>query len=116
VRTVTLDKTGTLTRNRPAVVDVVTANGSDCDEILGVAAALEARSEHPLAAAILAAQPAAGAGVAVDVQAISGHGLTGIIDGKAGRLGKPGFIDPGPLNPNRAAAATRGKHRRARRA
>lgn len=47
VRVVALDKTGTLTRNNPAVVDVVTAPGIDRDRVLGIAAALEARSEHP---------------------------------------------------------------------
>ncbi len=53
VRAVALDKTGTLTRNQPSVVEVVPAD--DRDQVLAVAAALEARSDHPLAAAIIAA-------------------------------------------------------------
>jgi len=95
VRVVALDKTGTLTRNQPTVIDVVPADGATRDEILATAAALEARSEHPLAAAILAAHPAAEE--ATDVQAVTGHGLTGTVQGVAARLGKPGYIDGGEL-------------------
>jgi len=96
VRVVAFDKTGTLTRNRPQVIDVVAGDGGTREEILRVAAALEARSEHPLAAAILAAVPAAAE--AADVQAVTGHGLTGTVDGVPARLGKPGFIAPGELD------------------
>lgn len=117
VRTVALDKTGTLTANRPAVVDIATitdpatdpagpsVEASDLgsgvrspeqDRVLAVAAALEAHSEHPLARAILTANgdriPAA-----VDVQAVPGAGLTGLVDGRPARLGRPGWIDPAPL-------------------
>lgn len=95
VRVVALDKTGTLTRNRPQVVDVVPVDGTGPDEVLRVAAALELRSEHPLAAAVLAAAPAVPQ--AADVQAVTGSGLTGSIDGAPARLGKPGFIDPAEL-------------------
>jgi cation-transporting ATPase G len=91
VRVIALDKTGTLTRNRPAVVEVVPVGGAQADQVLQVAAALEARSEHPLAAAILAAhRPVA---EATDVQAVVGSGLTGCVGGHPARLGKPGFID-----------------------
>jgi cation-transporting P-type ATPase G len=95
VDVVALDKTGTLTRNRPVVIDVVLANGTDRDTVLSVAAALEARSEHPLAAAILAAGPSIPE--AHEVQAVTGHGITGIVDGSPARLGKPGFIQSGEL-------------------
>jgi cation-transporting ATPase G len=91
VRVIAFDKTGTLTRNQPAVVDLVAADGSDSDSVLRVAAALEARSEHPLATAIIAAAPG-GAAEASDVQAITANGITGIVDGRPARLGKPGFI------------------------
>jgi cation-transporting P-type ATPase G len=95
VRTVALDKTGTLTRNHPAVIDVVTAGGATRERILDVAAALESRSEHPLAAAVLAAAPEHG--TATDVEAVPGSGLTGVLDGRPARLGRPGFVDAGPL-------------------
>ncbi|MGN5240796.1 MULTISPECIES: heavy metal translocating P-type ATPase [unclassified Rhodococcus (in: high G+C Gram-positive bacteria)] len=95
IRTVALDKTGTLTRNRPEVIDVATTGGATRADVLNVAAALEARSEHPLAAAILAAvddyTPAE------DVDAVPGAGLTGHLGGIPARLGRPGWIDPGPL-------------------
>ena len=63
---------------------------------MAAAAALEARSEHPLAQAILTA---AGSDItpADDVTAVAGHGLHGTLDGTTLRLGKPGWIDPGPL-------------------
>ena len=95
IRVIALDKTGTLTRNQPAVIDVVCADGSDRNHTLQIAAALEARSEHPLAAAILAAAP--GVPDAIDVQAVTGNGLTGTVNGETVRLGKPGFVDVGPL-------------------
>jgi cation-transporting P-type ATPase G len=98
IRAVALDKTGTLTRNQPAVVDVVTNDGVTRDHLLAVAAALEARSEHPLAAAVLAAAPGHEL-EALDVSAVPGNGITGTIDGHLARLGRPGFIDPDNLEP-----------------
>jgi cation-transporting ATPase G len=95
IRGIALDKTGTLTRNRPAVIEVVTAGGATPDEVLALAAALEARSEHPLARAILAA--VATPTPAVDVEAVPGAGLTGRLDGRALRLGRPGWIEVGEL-------------------
>lgn len=96
VRTVALDKTGTLTRNEPQVIATLPATGVTEAEVLRLAAALEARSEHPLAAAILTA---AGADVpdAAEVTAVVGHGLRGEVDGASVRLGRPGFIGPGNL-------------------
>ena len=96
VRAIALDKTGTLTRNQPLVTDVVTSDGVTREALLGVAATLEAHSEHPLAAAILAT--AGPVGEAPDVQALAGNGLTGTVAGRPARLGRPGFIDPGPLH------------------
>ncbi|PRX49426.1 cation-transporting ATPase G [Prauserella shujinwangii] len=96
VRTVALDKTGTLTRNAPTVVEVVPADGAETGQVLAVAAALESRSEHPLAAAILAAAP--DPAPAHDVATVPGAGLEGTVDGTAARLGKPGWIPPGPLD------------------
>ncbi len=95
IRGVALDKTGTLTANRPAVIDVATTDGATRAQVLAVAAALEARSEHPLAAAILAAVD--NVIPATDVEAVIGAGLTGHRDGHRIRLGRPGWLDPGPL-------------------
>ncbi|CRK55326.1 Lead, cadmium, zinc and mercury transporting ATPase; Copper-translocating P-type ATPase [Alloactinosynnema sp. L-07] len=95
VRGVALDKTGTLTANRPAVIDVATTGGASREQVLDVAAALESRSEHPLARAILAAvdkvDPAS------DVEAVTGAGLTGRYEGRPVRLGRPGWLEAGPL-------------------
>ncbi|MFJ6485870.1 heavy metal translocating P-type ATPase [Streptomyces sp. NPDC091682] len=103
VRVVAIDKTGTLTRNEPVVIDVVTADGVDRTRVLSIAAALEARSEHPLAAAILTAADALPSLPAEDVEAVPGNGLTGTVAGAPARLGKPGFVDPASL----AAEVTR---------
>ena len=95
IRTIALDKTGTLTRNQPAVTEVVTVDQHTREDVLDIAAALEARSEHPLAHAILAAHPNVTA--ADNVRAVTGAGLTGNINGSTVRLGRPGWLDPGPL-------------------
>jgi cation-transporting ATPase G len=96
IRGIALDKTGTLTRNRPAVTEIATGGGASRAEVLAVAAALEARSGHPLARAVL---DEAGGDVtaADDVDAVAGTGLTGRLAGAEVRLGRPGWIDPGPL-------------------
>ena len=96
VRTVALDKTGTLTRNQPTVVEVVTADDVAADEVILTAAALESRSEHPLAGAVLAAVSGP-VPAATDVQAIAGSGLAGHVDGRTVRVGRPGYVDPGWL-------------------
>ncbi|WP_338596806.1 cation-translocating P-type ATPase [Saccharopolyspora sp. SCSIO 74807] len=91
IKTVAVDKTGTLTRNEPRVVEVVTTGGATEHDVLTTAAALEARSEHPLARAILSAVEAPTA--ADEVTATPGHGLHGHLDGIPLRLGKPGWIN-----------------------
>ena len=95
IRGIALDKTGTLTANRPQVVEVATTGGATRDEVLAVAAALEARSEHPLARAILAAVDTVDD--AQDVEAVTGAGLSGTVHGRPARLGRPGWLEPGTL-------------------
>ena len=95
IRGVALDKTGTLTANRPTVIEVATTPDVTPEHVLDLAAAVEARSEHPLAAAILAA--AGTVTSAADVEAVTGAGLTGHRDGHRIRLGRPGWLDRGPL-------------------
>ena len=90
VTTIALDKTGTLTRNRPEVVATEGVDGVDRSRLLSVAAALESHSEHPLAPAILAAAERVPA--ATQVEAVTGQGLVGVVDGQPARLGKPGFV------------------------
>ena len=95
IKVIALDKTGTLTRNKPQVVEVVTVDGETEVDALQTAAALEARSEHPLAQAILAASSAVPP--ASDVAAVAGHGIEGHVGGAKLRLGKPSWVHPGPL-------------------
>ncbi len=101
VHAVALDKTGTLTRNQARVVEVVAAPGKTSEDVVAVAAALEARSEHSLSAAILTLAPAVRPATAA--RAVIGCGIEGEVEGLHARLGKPGFVDPGPF----AAAVTR---------
>ena len=95
IGTIALDKTGTLTRNNPAVIEVATTPGVTRQRVLGLAAGLEARSEHPLARAILAATPERAEVTQVDT--VPGAGLYGTFEGARLRLGRPGWITPGPL-------------------
>ena len=76
--TVVFDKTGTLTEGRPAVVSVTALGAFGRDEALGLAAAVESQSEHPLAEAILAAARASLAPVpaATRFEALPGYGAT----------------------------------------
>lgn len=95
IKVIALDKTGTLTRNKPEVVEVVTVEGVPETEALQVAAALEVRSEHPLAQAIVSA--AREVAPATDVTAVAGHGIEGRLGPTLLRLGKPSWVSPGPL-------------------
>jgi cation-transporting ATPase G len=106
VRAVALDKTGTLTRNEPTVVDVVSSDGAAPSEIVRLAAALESRSEHPLAAAILGF--ADGHEPASNVEAVPGHGLVGLVGGRRVRLGRPGFVETDGLQDRVAALQAQG--------
>ena len=81
--TVVLDKTGTLTLGKPAVTEIVTAEGVDEDRLLRVAASAEQRSEHPIAFALLDAAEARGLELAgpAAFEALPGHGITTTVDG-----------------------------------
>lgn len=85
VTTVAFDKTGTLTEGRPRLTDVVAAPGIDEREVLALAAAVESRSEHPLATAVLDAARAAGVVVpeASDTRAWPGRGVVARVDDDA---------------------------------
>ncbi|HEX3772456.1 MAG TPA: heavy metal translocating P-type ATPase, partial [Polyangiaceae bacterium] len=93
VTTVVLDKTGTITEGRPALAEIVVAGAaaSAIDEAraLGLAAGLEAWSEHPIAGAVLEAARARGIAVvrAADFEAVPGGGVRGTLDGRAVALG-----------------------------
>ncbi|TGD98238.1 heavy metal translocating P-type ATPase [Methylobacterium nonmethylotrophicum] len=79
VRVVAFDKTGTLTEGRPRLTDLIPAPGFDPDAVLAAAAAIESRSEHPIARAIVAAATERGLALppVSDFSAVPGHGVTG---------------------------------------
>ena len=81
---VALDKTGTLTEGRPEVIDVVSFAGTPVPELLALTAAVETRSEHPLAQAITRHVESSGITVepAFDVVASAGRGIRGSVAGR----------------------------------
>jgi len=94
VDTLVVDKTGTLTEGKPRVVAVRPASGFASDDVLRLAASLERSSEHPLAAAIVAAAKEKGLALAeaTDFDAPAGKGVRGSVDGRAVAIGSEAFL------------------------
>ncbi|MER7330511.1 MULTISPECIES: heavy metal translocating P-type ATPase [unclassified Micromonospora] len=89
VDTVVLDKTGTVTTGKMTLVDVLPADGEDRAELLRLAGALEAASEHPIAQAVAAGAAEAGALAPVTGFAnVEGLGVTGSVDGREVLVGR----------------------------
>ncbi|HEY8428579.1 MAG TPA: cation-translocating P-type ATPase, partial [Sandaracinaceae bacterium] len=111
IRTVALDKTGTLTRGEPAVTDVVRLDASPHaeSELLSRLATIESRSEHPVARAILAHARARGVAVgeATDVRALPGAGVVATIDGAEVLVGQLGLFEGTAANADEATAVVR---------
>jgi Au+-exporting ATPase len=93
-KVVALDKTGTLTAGKPALTDLELAAGFDRSTVLGLVAAVEAKSEHPIAAAIVDA--AAGEGIALpavsDFESVTGFGVKAKVDGKRVEIGADRYM------------------------
>jgi Cd2+/Zn2+-exporting ATPase len=120
VRTVAFDKTGTLTAGEPRVTDLVALGAADV-EVLGLAAAVESASSHPIGRAILAEAAARGVAVATVAEASAepGRGVSGSVRGRRihvlapkGRLRASGRRGAGP---RRGARGRRQDRRRGRR-
>ncbi len=94
VDTLIVDKTGTLTLGKPKLVAVLPEAGYGEDEVLRLAASLERGSEHPLAEAIVSGAEERGVTMAKaeDFEAITGKGVTGVVDGKAVALGNAKLV------------------------
>ena len=90
VDVIAFDKTGTLTLGKPKVIDTVTFGSFTKDEVLSYAAGLEARSEHPIAKAILAAHE--GKTEAIQPTVLPGLGLTGVINENRIALGNAALM------------------------
>jgi Cu+-exporting ATPase len=95
VSVLVVDKTGTLTEGKPKVIAVVSAAGRSETEILPLAASLEQLSEHPLAAAIVAAARERGIAVqsSTDFVSLTGKGVTGKVNGRTVALGNMKLMD-----------------------
>ncbi len=89
VNTLVVDKTGTLTEGKPTLVSVAPANDWSQSDLVRLAASVEQGSEHPLAAAVVAGATERGImpGRAESFQAISGKGVTGVVEGRRVALG-----------------------------
>jgi len=105
VDVVVLDKTGTVTEGRMAVTDVLvpagaplTATASLADEVLALAGALEARSEHPIARAVAdaAAAVAVASPTVTGFENDPGRGVTGLVDGRLVAVGRRALFDDMP--------------------
>ena len=89
VKTVALDKTGTLTEGRPELTDLIVSDGFDKADVLQSVAALEASSEHPIAQAIVrkARLEALELPEVAEFQSITGYGISGQVDGRTVLVG-----------------------------
>jgi heavy metal translocating P-type ATPase len=94
IKTLILDKTGTLTDGRPQIVSIETKGDLSRDMVLYYAAALDQASKHPIAQAIVAAARANGAALPVPGKVVEtpGEGVSGTIDGRKVAVGGAAFV------------------------
>ena len=107
VNSVLFDKTGTLTKGEPVVSRISVAAGTTEEDVLALAAAVEADSEHPLAKAIVTAAKSRGLTVpkASDFQASTAVGVTGTVQGRQISVGGPSLLDSHSAQPLEASEA-----------
>jgi Au+-exporting ATPase len=115
-RVVAVDKTGTLTEGRPTLTDLDTVEGFDRGDVLALVGAVEARSEHPIARAIVAAAEAEGLPVqsVEGFESVTGFGARANVDGRRVEVGADRFmarlgLDVGRLAETSARLAAEGK-------
>lgn len=93
INIIAVDKTGTITEGRPEVTDIIVSDGGEKGELMRLAYALEDKSEHPLARAIVTAcRDSVKLSDVTDFQVLAGNGLQGIVDGILVRGGSQKFI------------------------
>ena len=109
VDTVVFDKTGTLTEGRPSVTDIIPAAGVAEAEILRLAAAADAQSEHPLAAAVVAAarERALVVDPPSDFEAVPGHGVQATVGGRRVLVGNRRLLERSGVTPGLEREAER---------
>jgi Cu+-exporting ATPase len=116
VKTVVLDKTGTLTEGKPSVTDIVPVGGISDDRLLWIAASLEKPSEHPLAKAIVSHAEELGIslGNPADFRSYPGLGIEAMLEGELYRTGNIAYmtehsVELGDLGKTGEALAEKGK-------
>lgn len=94
IAVVAVDKTGTLTKGQPELTDLTPSDGFAHDEVLALVAAVEARSEHPIAQAIVAAAEARGLRLESleDFEAVTGYGVAAMIGGRHVAIGADRYM------------------------
>ncbi|NNF73035.1 MAG: copper-translocating P-type ATPase, partial [Rhodobacteraceae bacterium] len=116
VNVIALDKTGTVTEGQPTLTDVVVAEGFDRETVLGLIAAVEEQSEHPIAEAIV--RSARSEGIAVlstsGFRSVTGYGVAAMVDGKEVMVGADRYmireaVDIAPLVDTEKDLASRGR-------
>ncbi len=102
VDAVALDKTGTLTKGEPELTDVITAEGFDRNQVLGAVAALESRSEHPIAQAIVKAAEAEKLTLekATGFDSLTGYGVKARVDGQDIAVGAERLLEQFDIKQN----------------
>jgi Cu+-exporting ATPase len=105
VDTLVVDKTGTLTRGRPAVTEIIPAGGIGETGLLAAAAGLEAASEHPLAAAVVSAARERGIEIPPvrDFGSVTGRGVIGRVDGRRVAVGNQALLEAEGADPSEGA-------------
>ena len=90
IKVLALDKTGTITKGEPAVTDVIPFGGTSEDTLLAISAAVEQRSQHPLAKAVLKAAEERSLTIpdAGDLESVTGRGLRSRVDGRMIEIGR----------------------------
>ncbi|WP_282048266.1 copper-translocating P-type ATPase, partial [Sulfitobacter mediterraneus] len=94
VNVIALDKTGTVTEGKPTLTDVVVAEGFDRESVLGLIAAVEEQSEHPIAEAIVRGARSEGITVpsASGFRSVTGYGVAAMVDGKDVMVGADRYM------------------------
>jgi Cd2+/Zn2+-exporting ATPase len=113
INAIAFDKTGTITRARPEVSDLLVLNGGKENELLAIAASLEMKSEHPLSKAIIrrAQQRRIPMREPGEVTALAGKGIKGKVDGEWGYIGNLKFFVEQGLPVNAFETAVQGLER-----
>jgi Cu+-exporting ATPase len=106
LQVIVLDKTGTITRGKPELTDVIADNSFQEDEVLRLAAAVERSSEHPLAGAIVSGAEARGLarGAVTAFAALPGLGVEAVVDGRQVLLGNARLMEKRRIQLGRLAA------------